>query len=65
MEADLAKKKKPSTLYIPVKDYGDEWINRLAAVCVLLGKMSGDERVACLGFLQGKYNADWPRDAEY
>lgn len=49
------EKKVGNTLYIPVKDYGDDWINRLAAICVLIEKMDEKERDCSLSFLHSKY----------
>jgi len=40
---------------IKVRDYGDDWINRLAALLKVLGKMDQREREATLCFIIDKY----------
>jgi hypothetical protein len=40
---------------IKVKDYGDDWINRLAVVTTTFEKMSEEERGATLRFIRAKY----------
>ena len=51
----MKKRKKPETIYLPMKDYGDPWINRLAAIVALFEKMENDEKSATLDFIVGKY----------
>lgn len=46
--------KKPMHV-VKVKDYGDDWINRLAVVMVTLQKMGPREREATLALVFGKY----------
>lgn len=48
---------------IKVKDYGDEWVNRLAVVGSQLEKMEPAERAAALRFFKSKYSAEWPSDS--
>ena len=40
---------------VKVKDYGDDWINRLAVVMTTLAKMEPREREASLEFIVSKY----------
>jgi hypothetical protein len=40
---------------IKVKDYGDDWLNRLAVILVTLAKMEPRERDATLEFIVSKY----------
>jgi hypothetical protein len=47
---------------IKVKNYGDDWVNRLAAVLTTTEKMSPDERSATFRYLKSKYSAEWPSD---
>jgi len=49
---------------IKIKNYGDDWINRLAVVMITMGKMEHDERSACLKFMKSKYSIDWPNDSD-
>lgn len=40
---------------IKVKDYGDDWINRLAVILKTIEQMSDAERAASLTFILDKY----------
>jgi hypothetical protein len=40
---------------IKVRDYGDDWINRLAVLLKTIAKMDEREREATLSFIFGKY----------
>lgn len=40
---------------IKVRDYGDDWVNRLAVVCEMVEKMDERERFATLAFVNSKY----------
>jgi hypothetical protein len=55
-------KKLPQQV-IKVKNYGDDWINRLAIVLAATEKMSPDERSAVLRFIKSKYSKEWPSDS--
>lgn len=48
----MAKKR---TQTIKVKDYGDEYVNRLAVVLNQIGKMEPWERQAALQFVHSKW----------
>lgn len=48
---------------IKVKNYGDDWINRLAVVMITMEKMGPDERSACLKFMKSKFSKEWPSDS--
>ena len=57
----MAKKPEPMQV-IEVKDYGHDWVNRLAVVLSTLDKMEERERSATFSFLKSKYAKDWPSD---
>jgi hypothetical protein len=40
---------------IMVRDYGDEWVNRLAVVCNQFDKMELAEQIATLRYVLHKY----------
>jgi hypothetical protein len=40
---------------IKVRDYGDDWLNRLAVILKMTEKMDERERDATLSFVNGKY----------
>lgn len=40
---------------IKIKDYGDDWINRLAVILKTIEKMDRDERNATLEFVFNKF----------
>lgn len=40
---------------IKVRDYGDDWLNRLAVILQMTEKMDDREREATLSFVVGKY----------
>jgi hypothetical protein len=40
---------------IKVRDYGDDWLNRLATLLKVIGKMDECEREATLCFIIDKY----------
>jgi hypothetical protein len=42
---------------IKVRDYGDDWLNRLAVILKMTEKMGEREREATLNFVVGKYQA--------
>lgn len=48
---------------IRVKDYGDDWVNRLAVVGSQLEKMESDERAAAFRYFKSKYSKEWPSDS--
>lgn len=48
---------------VKVKNYGDDWVNRLAVVLITMDKMAPDERSATLKYLKSKYSAEWPSDS--
>lgn len=57
-----ATKRRPQQV-IKVKNYGDDWINNLAAVLTIFEKMGDEERFAALKFIKSKYSANWPSDS--
>lgn len=59
----MAKTKSLPQQIIKVKNYGDDWVNRLAIVGVTLEKMESDERAAALRFFKSKYSKEWPSDS--
>lgn len=48
---------------VKVKNYGDDWINRLAIVLCTIEKMETDERLAAFRFMKSKYSKEWPSDS--
>jgi hypothetical protein len=46
---------KRGTQVLKFKDYGDDWINRLAVVVITLKRMEPNEREAALEFIVSKY----------
>lgn len=55
-----AKTKRLPQQVVKVKNYGDDWINRLAVVLATTEKMEPKERSAALAFMKSKYEAEWP-----
>ena len=47
---------------VKVKNYGDDWVNRLAVVLITMDQMEPEERLATLRFLKSKYSKEWPID---
>lgn len=47
---------------IKVKNWGNDWINRLSVVLCTLEQMEPDERLAAFRFLKSKYSKEWPSD---
>lgn len=47
--------KKPKQRVITVRDYGDDWLNRLAVVVSTIEEMEPKEREASLEFIASKY----------
>lgn len=58
----MAKTKRLPQQVIKVKNYGDDWINRLAVMMVTLEKMEPRERLAAFRFAKSKFEAEWPSD---
>ena len=59
----MAKTKRLPQQIVKVKNYGDDWVNRLAVMLITMDKMDPTERGATLKFLKSKYSADWPSDS--
>jgi hypothetical protein len=58
----MAKTKRLPQQVIKVKNYGNDWLNRLAVVSVTLEKMEPNERAAALKFFKSLFSKEWPSD---
>ena len=58
----MAKTKRLPQQVIKVKNYGYDEINRLAAVDLVLGQMTTEERLRAFKWFKSKFSGEWPSD---
>lgn len=56
----MAKKK---TATVTVKNYGYDWLNRLAILNEVCGQMDPEERAMAFKWIKSKFSAEWPSDS--